>query len=1170
MSLTTLPLQPERRQPVDAEQRHRARTALDRCQCVEAAAGTGKTSLLLGRLVALLESGRAQPHQLAAVTFTELAAAELKGRLQDWAQEHRPDLVERLEEAQVSTIHALALAILRERPVEAGLPAGFEVLDPARSEELWDELWRAWLASEASQPSGAAVLRLALEVGLQPDQLRRVARQLYDQRDVVLEQAAARAGADPAGGETPALLQEVRSLQAELDELLGAGGPAGSASAGPDRLVDALAELRQQAVQLRQLWPQPEDHSPGGTASELSGLALALRWVRGLREQEALRRPGRLGSAARWRDPRALQALRRSLEALGRAVAAAEQRLGAAVAAVVGGWLCGSVAWVQREKRRRGLVDFLDQLLWCRDLLRDKPEVRRHFQRRWRYLLVDEFQDTDPLQAEILFFLAEASPQAARWDEVRLAPGKLFVVGDPKQSIYRFRRADIEVYERAARCLQEQGDRLTIRQNFRTLPAITDWVNRAFALLMPDGAPAGGGGQEAGGQQAGAWQARYVPLEPYRPQPLRPAGAATCPGPGVYLLRPPDLPDPAPVGEARRAEARQVARALHELVMSGRLEVWDEAGHGWRPAGPADCAVLMPAFTEVGVYEQALREAGVPFRVVGGRQFFLRDEVRELILLLLAVDTPCDGAAVLGSLRSAFFGVGDDALLRWVRAGGRLDALEPPPATACRAAPEVAQALASLARWHRETAGLAPLTALRRLLDETGYRAFVALRPDGPQALANLARLEAYAAGTAAGGWDSFHSFVRWLRRRGPQGAAAAEEEDAPVPAGDGAVRILTVHRAKGLEFPVVVVANLFQPRELAAPVVVDRGTGRVELRLGPQEAGLATAGYEEAVQAERERQRMEQVRLYYVAMTRARDYLIVSAPTLRQGFWGLLAEAARQQGAEVPLPPPLPCAGGPGPAASTPVLDQGMAQAAAAAQAPADLDGWASHRAALLQEASRGLEVRTAHARAHHPPGPAAGAGPGTPAEPVAPAADGLAEELARWDGTRAGAAFHLIMERAAARRLEVTETWLDRQLGAARRSLALSPQETEAVRGWVLLACGPASPLRALLQEASGWMAEAPFALASGGVLWEGRVDLVAHGSDGVVRLVDYKTDPLTAEGLVGRYGPQLAVYARAVQRIADRPVVACLYAARTGELVALPRPWPQVPLLEGGEPA
>ena len=332
--------------------------------------------------------------------------------------------------------------------------------------------------------------------------------------------------------------------------------------------------------------------------------------------------------------------------------------------------------YASRAQRNAGALDFDDLLGRARDLLSgahepDKARVvatRRHFQRRYRYLLVDEFQDTDPLQAEIAFLLAEREPTAASWRDVELQPGKLFLVGDPKQSIYRFRRADIAMYHEVGELVEGQGGEvLTLRQNFRTVASVVGWVNGAFGeLIGPDELP--------------GLQPAYSALTPARAdgEPgrnvRRGRGAARGRAGAGGQVRPPTLADLC------RREADLIAALLTDRERLGwRVHAGKRPHDGWRTAQPGDVAILLPTFTFVGFYEQALREAGLPYRVDGGRTFFNRREVLDTLAVLQALDTAADPVAVYSALHGQLFAFSDDDLYEFHAAGGVFDYLGAAP-----------------------------------------------------------------------------------------------------------------------------------------------------------------------------------------------------------------------------------------------------------------------------------------------------------------------------------------------------------------------------------------------------------------------------------------------------------------------------------------------------------
>jgi ATP-dependent helicase/nuclease subunit A len=792
---------------VDEAERRRAIEDLDTTFLVEAAAGSGKTTLLLGRIVNLVRSGRARLAEIAAVTFTEKAAADLRVRLRgELARAGLHEALRELEIARIGTIHAFAAGLLRERPVEAGVDPGFTVADPLTARLLLDRAWEAWLPEALSEPDGADAVREAIERGLGLERLRDLAFALVEARD--------RLGGLP---EPEPFAESVAALN-----------------------VDARATIVRLADLARGAVKDPEDRA----ARALEDLAQWVQQTEGLPEADQARallgqtrlpdKPQRLGNKTKWRDKAALEECRAGLIALRERVEGARAVARHNLVAGLARWAGGFVDAYGRVKARAGCLDFLDLLLGARNLLRDRADVRQDFQRGIRYLLVDEFQDTDPLQLEMVLCLAEGAP-----------PGSLFVVGDPKQSIYRFRRADIETYEEAKRTLAGRGEVLAIRANFRSCRAILDAVNGVFEGIMvppPDG----------------AYQPQYVALEP---------SPRTQPGePPAVLALPPDVPSSASASEAAVQEAKLVAAYLRrEVESAGRFRY-------------GDVALLFRAMTNVVAYEDALRAAGIPFRTVGGRHYYDRSEVGWTIAALAAIEDPHDPVALVGALRSPFFGVTDEALLGLHAAGGEFCYLRPLPVVD----PALMRAWALLGALHRDRNAAAPAAVVERLLAGSEALAAYALEPQGEARVANLLKVLDTARALEAAGALTFRGLVRWLRDRG---AARYEEEESAVDAED-AVRLMTIHKAKGLEFPVVVVPDLGRGGPWRAPIILaDRESGRLAVNLGRlADTTMTTLDWADAETREIQRVEAETLRVLYVALTRAERGLVLPVPSQPEG----------------------------------------------------------------------------------------------------------------------------------------------------------------------------------------------------------------------------------------------------------------------------------------------
>ena len=811
----------------DEETRQRLREDFERTFFVEAGAGTGKTMIIVERIVNLVAAGRVRMEELAAITFTEAAAAELRDRVREGLERGAVErgteaergacrrAVAEIDLAAIQTIHAFAGNLLRSYPLEAGLPPGFATLDEVEQRLAFDERFRAWFWGPALEGPVREVLRRGLLLGLTQGHLRELAWALDGQHDLITPSTR---------WEAPAVSDAVSVAHGVGRRLTGLLEWVGYAD---QREGDPLAQIVIRA--------QPGAERLLAAVSEEEALR-ALRDLEGVRTNVGNQKQwGRLGDGRN-----ACTAIKDELKEVKAEIAAAlEGHRGAVLAGVLAA-LRDFVLENVAQRKREGVATFQDLLAWTRDLLRDNAEVRRRAQRRYRRIFVDEFQDTDPLQAEIVFYLA-AEPEAALpddWRDVRPVPGKLFVVGDPKQSIYRFRRADIAVYDGLLRRLAEARAQLV--QNFRSVRPVIEWANHHFGEQM---------------MECEGVQPSYFPLaaswEGFE-------DGVRC---GVYR-----------VGGDRGAEARALAGVVRTLVGAAQVS---EPGPGGtrrlRAARYRDVCILMRSRTHLRVLERSLEQAGVPYRVESGSLMLRTQEVRDLLACLRAIEDPSDQVALVGALRAPAYGCSDPDLLRWVEAGGRLSYEEPGEG------PDgpVKAALASLAGFHRQRHVLSPSALIEAFVRD---RLLVAAAFDEPrprEAWRRLRYVVSKARSFTAAGRHSLRAFLDWIDDL--EGAEVREAESAEAEPDEDAARILTIHKAKGLEFPIVLLAGLGSAgggSNSAVEVIADRATGRLECRVGTV---WRTAGFEVARERERGLEAAEAVRLLYVAATRARDHLVLS-----------------------------------------------------------------------------------------------------------------------------------------------------------------------------------------------------------------------------------------------------------------------------------------------------
>jgi ATP-dependent exoDNAse (exonuclease V) beta subunit len=844
----------------DQPARDRICRDLDSTLIIEAAAGTGKTTALVGRIVAALMAGRARLDRLVAVTFTELAAGELKLRLRTEIERARrsdaidgaarrclTDALPQLEEARIGTIHSFCGELLRERPVEARVDPLFEVAPDDVAGDLFRRAFDRWFEEcLADPPPGVRrVLRRRGRDGGGPRELLRAAAwALIEWRDFPAPWRRVTFARDAA---IDALITEMEALGTRAIE----GDP-------NDYFTRSLAEIAQFAREARRREEIAGDRDHDGLEAELIAFSRGKHW--------------RWTGFSRTHGTFPKAELRARRDALAVALAGFVDAAGADLAPQLRDELWPVVERYDALKLRAGRLDFLDLLLIARNLLRDDAAVRRDLQERFTHVFVDEFQDTDPLQAEMLLLLAADDPAERDWTAVRPVPGKLFLVGDPKQSIYRFRRADVGLYEDIKRRLVASGaavEHLTV--SFRAVPDIQEAVNAALALRMGDGSPS---------------QAAYVPLVPARTGTPQPAVIA--------------LPVPAPYGDYGTVVDWRIESSLPDavaafvdwLVRESGWTVTERGGTDARVAiAPRHVCLLFRRFRSFGRdvtrdYVRALEARHLPHVLVGGSSFHEREEVEALRNALAAVERPDDDLSVFATLRGPLFALGDAALLAFRDRFATLHPFRHMPQDLPAPLAEVAEALAVLRDLHRGRNRRPIADTVARLLAATRAHAALAIWPTGEQALANVTRLMDLARRAERAGVTSFRAFVDRLADDAERGDAS----DAPViEEGTGGVRIMTVHRAKGLEFPIVVLADLTANETPSEPTrTTDPERGLCAMRL----AGCSPPELLERRDVELEREREEAARVLYVATTRARDLLV--APVIgderRDGWLAALA----------------------------------------------------------------------------------------------------------------------------------------------------------------------------------------------------------------------------------------------------------------------------------------
>ncbi|HLV81380.1 MAG TPA: UvrD-helicase domain-containing protein [Chthonomonadaceae bacterium] len=848
--------------------------------CVAAGAGSGKTGVLVERFVRIVTGSKAgvlPPEQCAGVeqilviTFTEKATKEMKTRIVE-ALTRLGCIEERrqVETAYISTIHGFCSRLLQENPFEAGVDPQFTVLDGTQAKRLLRQTFEEVVANAYARedaeiaelvacvqservagPEGGeplAVLAGAVEMVL--GKLRGAGRTLSELERLWHSGADATAAAalEPAWALLTPVLNEAAALAEALGSLrLSVGGT----------LLLAQETLRERAPRLR---------------PRAASLAETLIVLEEVQKAAGKARPRPSGAPAQEVEmAQILARLRVACEeaaVLFGVVAAREER-----AARLCHRLMGLVIAVWRAydaaKRRQGKLDTDDLQAEGVRLLEEAPHVRARYARRFRHLMVDEFQDTDPLQMRLIQLLHDGEGRGKREEGRDPTPNFLFVVGDVQQSIYGFRNAEPALFRDLERRFREEraGAHIPLAVNFRSRPEILQLVTQVFGQVWRD------------------VETPFVPLT---------SGAAfdARPAPSVEVLLTQDLPRRDYV----RLEAEALAARIQEMVEGTELRLTAHADRRrGEPVTYRDVAVLLRSLTDIQKYEEAFARRGVPYFVVGGgRGYYARPEIRDLMNVLTVLDTPLDDVALAAALRSPLVGADVDTLYRLAQQARRAAEEANPAGDGNRRAkrrdaplyPALRPLLESGALPAEEAAKLAPFLEimemlraqedrlpvghlLERLIALTHYDARLLCRPGGRRRLANVRKLLQMANADSVMGVREFIRRLREMEKLSDrEGDAPTEEEASDV------VRFLTIHSAKGLEFPVVVLADL--SRNLLFP---ERGLFACEpavMALGARIGGEPNVAYKAIEKRRQAADREESDRLLYVAMTRAREYLLL------------------------------------------------------------------------------------------------------------------------------------------------------------------------------------------------------------------------------------------------------------------------------------------------------
>ena len=1128
----------------DGLDRTRAVVTFDRNLVVTAGAGTGKTTLLVDRLVHLLvrNPDPLPITDIVALTFTNKAANEMKQRLRERLQAYTEidlqaapgneaqeksqqdleallrlyqlskddldarlhDALRNLERAEIGTIHSFAATLLRLYPLEAGVDPQFREDDGKHFERIFNAQWNLWLDEELSPGSPHADDWLRVLKTLSLEEIKELARSLCSEN---VDLATGNEADNPNGAAT-ALRSWLLALLTHAAALIEAHPQ--------DRINEKLLRAAQTILR---------EFLDSGHLSETT--------CDGQKQFVAEHSIDR--SARGWSEDQVQLDEAQNLVRVARGLC----RIDPVLTALMWRLLAPYAKRFRENFVQEGFVSFDGLLIRARNLVRDHRRVREELKRRYRTILVDEFQDTDPIQYEILLYLAEQLGHSADdWRAVKLVPGKVFVVGDPKQSIYAFRRADIEAYlEVVEKIIKAQnGIECRLTTNFRSDAVILDAVNGLFHSLM---------------EARPGLQPSYIPIHPAPDKTATPPSAVFPETlPGVLIRKIAQTDTHIDAAKARRLEAESLAAWLKEEVLD-KITIRTAKGEKVR-AQPKDVAILFRKLTDIHDYLEPLRRQAIRYVVEGERHFYATKEIIDAVNLLRAIDNPHDRLALVGVLRSPLGGLSDQNIYD-LHCGNLLDYRHAERLIGTKAPDALAELYRVMAQLHVECRRLPVDEAMARIFAALPLKPLAARYYHGEQAVGNLEKLRQQAA--FLGREDPAMTFKqaidqlrKWVLEVKEEGESVLAEENID------AVRIMSIHKAKGLEFPIVVLAGCHAGIEGAqrrrAEAFSDWSTGLVGISVGPFSslAGLYIA------EKNRWRAAEEQKRILYVAMTRARDHLVLSVgPAAKRSSGSFVAmlddhvsNAIASARASVVLPvgpgklhleivnAALTAPGRVKPKEVTPQQQRNWrpyvdlwakrrqryeaAVAAAAFVSPTLIKQQARDLSETGEPAARELHERT-------------------PALLVGELAHRFLEE---WDFKGSKTA---LRDRLDA----VLTAWLPRELQKTAANIRRELEE--------MLECFASSRIYDELAGAHILAREMPLVMPWGDSVMEGVIDLI-YEHNGLLYVADYKTDRIGPEELSAgpaKYRHQAEIYSRAVRRSLKREVAAFkLIFLRLGEAV------------------
>lgn len=816
---------------------------------VEAGAGSGKTTSLVDRMVNLIYTGTAGIQEIVAITFTRKAADELKVRFQAkleeaWKVERDHDIGFRLEEAlqniercYLGTVHAFCAKLLRERPIEANLDLSFKELEEADDIDILEEAWQLHLQKLMDEDTYH--FEMIGELGISVDNLFPWLKRLKEYSDVewVTENVP-----------KPVLQQEYQSFMLLIKEAKRC-----VPEEEPPKGYDGLQKAILTAVQKEKFINHAKEKDIISIL-ELFDKNLKPTYNRWLSKEDAKVYEEKITARFEVSIKPLIQAWKEYCHPK------------------IIGFLKEAILTYEQLKKERSLLNFQDLMLHTSKLLKGNPEVRRYFQAKYRYLLVDEFQDTDPIQAEIMFYLTSEDNKEKTWTRCKPKPGSLFVVGDPKQAIYRFRRADIDTYNRVKQLIEEHGGEvLQLTTNFRTLGTVTKELNTVFKKHLPE--------------VESDYQAAYRPLIAYHEDQ----------GEGLSGIKRLSVPaDYKKKEEVILIDAENIALTIQNHIRQG---------------GKAKDFMVLTRYTDgVAAYAKTIEDMGIPVSISGEVILGETREFQDLWILLKSFLDTTDEVSFIAVLRGIFFGISDQELYLWRQAGGRFSIYAHIPADIPLEIQEkFTLALEKLQRCQKLIRTLSPTAAIEKIIEEVGFYPLLLRNGRNKRTYKSLLQMLEALRKQEAKGNTTYKQVIEVLTEMIFEKTVVANlEEDAD------AVRIMNIHKAKGLEAPIVFLAHpiksvspeSFLSQHIKREDLSSKGYFTFTVKNGFSDKEMAVPlEWESHKAVELEYLTEEELRIIYVAATRAEKALIISSHTgNKKNPWSILFEMDNIEEIEVPV----------------------------------------------------------------------------------------------------------------------------------------------------------------------------------------------------------------------------------------------------------------------------